>query len=51
MGVRESEHLMVPMKQGQLAERPCAGMGVPDHGPVGGNDAGEIELHKCLNET
>jgi len=49
--VRESEHPIVPMKQGQLTERPCGGKGVPGHGTVGGNDERDIELEKHLNET
>jgi len=49
--VRESEHAIVPMKQGQLTERPCGGKGVPGHGTVGGNDERDIELEKHLNET
>ena len=36
--VRESEHPIVPMKQGQQTERPCGGKGVPGYGTVGGND-------------
>jgi hypothetical protein len=51
MGVRESEHPIVPRKQGQPPERPCGGTEVPGHGTVGGNDGGEFELQNCLNET
>jgi hypothetical protein len=51
MGVRESEHLMVPRKQGQPPERPCGGTGVLGHGTVGGNYGGETELHNRINET
>lgn len=50
-GVRESEHPIVPVKQGQQAERPCRGKGVPGHGTVGGNDERDIGLCKHLNET
>lgn len=50
-GVRESEHPIVPMKQGQQTERPCGGKGVPGHGTVGGNDERDIGLYKHLNET
>jgi hypothetical protein len=50
-GVRESEHPIVPMKQGQQAERPCGGTEVPCHGTVGGNDERDIGLCKHLNET
>jgi hypothetical protein len=49
--VRESEHPIVPMKQGQLTERPCGGKGVPGNGTVGGNDERDIGLCKHLNET
>lgn len=43
-GVRESEHPIVPMKQGQQTERPCGGKGVPGYGTVGGNDERDIGL-------
>jgi len=42
--VGESEHPIVPMKQGQLTERPCGGKEVPGHGTVGGNDERDIGL-------
>ena len=51
MGVRESEYLIVPMKQGQPPERPCGGTEVPGHGTVGGNYGGETELRNRINEA
>lgn len=46
-----SEHLIVPMKQGNRLAGPCGGKGVPICRTVGGNNAGDIELYKHFTAT
>ena len=47
MGVRESQHLIVPLKRGNQPEGPRRGKEVPSHEPLKGNMPGTLRPEPC----